>query len=96
MASTPSKKPTHVIGPDGRERTILADARINEIFEVVFGTPAGVKAMDYLKSITINSVAGPEQSDSALRHLEGGRFIVGLISARINLGLQQKRKAGEK
>jgi len=48
--------------------------------------------MDYLKSITINAVAGPEQSDSALRHLEGSRFLVGLIDTRIKLGVKQIAK----
>ena len=48
--------------------------------------------MDYLKSITVNSVAGPEQSDSHLRHLEGSRFLVGLISTRIELGVKQIAK----
>jgi len=47
--------------------------------------------MNYLKSITINAVSGGEISDAALRHLEGMRFLCGVISARIDAGNQQKQ-----
>lgn len=78
-----------IIGPDGRERPASQEARINEWFAHTFRGVAAEHVMDYLKSITINAVAGPEQSDSALRHLEGSRFIVGIIDTRIKLGVKQ-------
>ncbi len=92
----PSKKraPT-VVGPDGRERSVDADKRINEAFAETFRSPAGKKVLEYLRSITINAVAGPEQSDAALRHLEGSRFVVGLIAARYQQGVNQIVKIGD-
>lgn len=78
-------------GPDGIQRTSDQEHRINGAFVDLFGGPNGTFVLNYLKSITINSVAGPEQSDSALRHLEGGRYIVGLISQRIELGVLQRK-----
>lgn len=71
------------------------EARINEWFVHTFRGVNADHVMDYLKSITINAVAGPEQSDSALRHLEGSRFLVGLIDTRIKLGVKQIAKAAK-
>jgi hypothetical protein len=48
-----------------------------------------MSVLQYLKAITIDSVAGPEISDHALRHLEGQRYIVGLIQRRVNKGKSQ-------
>ena len=86
------RRAPRVIGPDGRERPASQEARINEWFAHTFRGVAAEHVMDYLKSITINAVAGPEQSDSALRHLEGSRFLVGLIDMRIKLGIKQIAK----
>tara|TARA_R110000822_G_scaffold177719_1_gene317743 strand:- start:33 stop:323 length:291 start_codon:yes stop_codon:yes gene_type:complete len=85
------KKQIGIVGPDGRERPNDIERRINEAFTEVFKGKAGGYVMNYLKSITLNSVAGPEQSDSALRHLEGGRYIIGLIDTRIKLGISQRK-----
>jgi len=85
------KRQAFVVGPDGRERPPDIERRVNEAFTEVFKGAAGKYVMDYLKGITLNSVAGPEQSDAALRHLEGGRFIVGLIQTRIEIGIKQRK-----
>jgi hypothetical protein len=89
------KRVPKVVGPDGRERLVRLERQINEQFAETFRTPAAKKVLDYLKSITINAVAGPEQSDAALRHLEGSRFIVGLISTRVEMGVNQIAKVKE-
>lgn len=68
---------------DGILRTADAENRLNSIFKGVFSGPGGAEVMAYLKSITINRVTGPDFSSEALRHLEGQRFIVGLIDARM-------------
>lgn len=83
------------MGADGIERTLAMERRINEAFAAVFDSAAGTKAIEYLRSITINTVAGPDQSDAALRHLEGGRYIVGIIDQRIQCGYKQRKGAGE-
>ena len=82
-----------ITGPDGYERTAEAEARINLSAVEVLGDAAGTDLMNYLKSITINRACGPEVSDAALRHLEGQRFIVGLLSQRIALGHKEKTNA---
>jgi hypothetical protein len=85
------RRAASLLGPDGIERPPEIERRINEAFTEIFNSASGTYALNYLKSITINAVAGPEQSDSALRHLEGGRFVVGLIKTRIDLGVQQRK-----
>ena len=37
----------------------------------------------------MDAVAGPEISNESLRHLEGQRYLVGLIQRRTNKGLSQ-------
>ncbi len=56
----------------------------------VFGTEAGQAYLAHLRSITINRVYGPDVSDAELRHMEGQRFIVGLIEHMINQGHKVK------
>ena len=43
-----------------------------------------MSVMQYLKSITVDAVAGPNISDAELRHLEGQRYIIALIVKRSN------------
>ncbi len=84
------RKPT-IVGPDGISRPWEKEDELNADMANLFANPLGTKMLDYLKSITIHSVAGPEQSDSALRHLEGGRYIVGLITARLEMGINKRK-----
>ena len=56
----------------------------------LFNTVSGKQVLKYLKSLTIEAVAGPNISNEELRHLEGQRFVVGLIQRRINKGASQK------
>ena len=51
--------------------------------------------MQYLKSITIDIANGPNISNDELRHLEGQRFVVGLLSSRANHGSLIKSKEGK-
>lgn len=76
---------------DGRRRDAEEERRLNAVIASVLGSAAGREVMDYLRSITINVAAGPEVTDAYLRHLEGQRFIVGLIQNRIDLGHKDKR-----
>jgi hypothetical protein len=70
--------------------------RINELMAVVFKGAAGSAALDYLRSISIERVCGPHASDQELRHLEGMRFIVGVISQRIAAGHKEKQNGRPK
>jgi hypothetical protein len=79
------------VGPDGRQRDAEYEAKLNMACAACFATGAGKMVLEYLRSITTNVASGPEISDRALMHLEGQRFLVGLISQRINLGHREKR-----
>ena len=51
--------------------------------ESLFKSPTGEAVLQYLRSITIEAVSGPNISSEELRHLEGQRYIVGLLERRI-------------
>ena len=82
--------PKVVVGLDNMQRTPDAEEKLNFIFSDTFNTPAGKAVLQSLKSITIEAIAGGEITDHALRHLEGQRYLYGLIQRRINKGLSQK------
>ena len=79
-----------LIGLDNFKRSSDDEEKLNSAFTALFGTDIGMSVLQYLKAITIDSVAGPEISDHALRHLEGQRYLVGLIQRRVNKGKSQK------
>ena len=79
-----------LIGLDNFKRGSDEEENLNSAFSALFGTDIGLSVLQYLKSITIDSVGGPEISDNSLRHLEVQRYIVGLIQRRINKGKSQK------
>jgi hypothetical protein len=74
------------LGVDNFPRTKEDDQIISRNINSVFKTPNGSAVLKYLRSITIESVQGPNASDAELRHLEGQRYLVGLIERRINHG----------
>ena len=71
------------ISIDGFQRNRINDARISTDVAALFNTDLGQQVFKYLKSITIDAVNGPHVTDAELRHLEGQRYIVGLIDRRI-------------
>ena len=71
------------ISIDGFQRNRVNDARISTDVAALFNTDLGQEVFKYLKSITIDAVNGPHVTDAELRHLEGQRYIVGLIDRRI-------------
>lgn len=83
-------KPNRILGLDNFERDTQQEELLNTLFESVFKQENAQEILRYLKQITIESVAGSEISDSALRHLEGQRYIVGLIQRRVNKGRSQR------
>jgi hypothetical protein len=83
VAVSPSRPTPRDIGPDGIPRIGDEQRRLNELMAVTFKGEAGKAALDYLRSISIERVCGPGASDAELRHLEGMRFLVGVISQRI-------------
>ena len=74
---------------DGFTRTKADDLIISRNIEGLFKSPTGEAVLQYLRSITIEAVSGPNISADELRHLEGQRYLVGLIERR----MKQSEKA---
>ena len=71
------------IGLDGIQRSSDKDVQISQNIAQIFESPTGKEVMRYLRSITIEMVNGPNVTTEELRHIEGQRYIVGLIEQRI-------------
>ena len=71
------------IGVDGIQRKADADLQISMNVAEIFGAPTGAEVLRYLRSITIEMVNGPNVTTEELRHIEGQRYIVGLLEQRI-------------
>jgi hypothetical protein len=84
------QKPKTLVGLDGIERQPDQEESLNAVSRALFGSDAGKVFLNYLRSITIETVAGPEVTSEQLRHIEGQRYIVGLIQRRSNKGQSQK------
>ena len=78
------------VGIDGFRRKKSEDAIISKNVASLFSTDTGREVLRYLRSITIESVNGAAVSSDELRHVEGQRYIVGLIEGRINNGHKVK------
>ena len=68
---------------DGIQRSDEAENRINEALALCFSGANGEFALKYLRSISIERVMGPNFDPNSLAHIEGQRFIVGIIEQRI-------------
>lgn len=71
------------IGVDGYQRGSEADSEISQNVAQIFNSPTGKEVLRYLRSVTIEMVNGPNVTTEELRHIEGQRYIVGLIEQRI-------------
>ena len=80
------------IGIDGIQRKSEEDLNISKNIAQIFSTPTGAEVLRYLRSITIGMVNGPNVSTEELRHIEGQRYIVGLLEQRINHAHRSKDK----
>lgn len=78
---------------DGYQRSRKADETISLNIASLFSTELGNDVLKYLRSITIEAVNGAAVTDAELRHMEGQRYIVGLVESRIRHG--QKVKSNE-
>lgn len=85
---------TNPPGPDGVLRSVEEQKRINEVLAIAFRGESGKAALDYLRSISIERVCGPFATDAELRHLEGMRFVVGVISQRVAAHHREQQNAG--
>ena len=72
------------MGIDGINRRQDKDREISQNIATLFGAVTGQAVLRYLRSITIEMVHGPNVTTEELRHMEGQRYIVGLLENRIN------------
>ena len=72
------------MGIDGINRRQDKDREISQNIATLFGSVTGQAVLRYLRSITIEMVHGPNVATEELRHMEGQRYIVGLLENRIN------------
>ena len=68
---------------DGIQRSDEAENKINEALALCFSGANGEFALKYLRSISIERVMGPNFDPNSLAHIEGQRFLVGIIEQRI-------------
>ena len=71
------------IGLDRIARKQTDENKISLNIGALFSEPTGQEVLKYLRSITIEMVSGPNISTDELRHLEGQRYLVGLIERHI-------------
>lgn len=65
-------------------RTEEAEARLDDAVHAAFTTEAGKDTMLWLRSITIQSVLGPDNTAISLAYQEGMRRVVQLLQQRID------------
>lgn len=80
------------IGIDGYQRDAAADTQISQNIAQIYQSPTGQAVLKYLRSITIEMVNGPNVTTEELRHIEGQRYIVGLIEQRVAHAHRSKNK----
>jgi len=85
------EKQSPVKNVDGYIRSAKDEALLNKQFSTLFKGDAGKKVLVYLQSITTEVIAGPNITSNHLFHIEGMRFLVGIIKTRINKGEQDGR-----
>jgi len=61
-------------------------AQLVKIAARLFQTHEGSYLLDYLRAITIERTLGPESSDTLLRHMEGQRQLVAMLTKMVEHG----------
>ena len=69
---------------DGFQRSKKAEIELNGDIAALFKTELGKKVLNYLKSITVDAVAGRDITNDQLRHLEGMRYLYFILKKRID------------
>lgn len=84
--SLPNKDKVISSSFDGFPRKTEDEEMISLNINSLFSQPTGKAVLQYLRSITIEAVHGSAVSNEVLRHVEGSRFIVGVIERRMRHG----------
>jgi len=75
-----------VSGLDGRRYTPEVEAELNLLATRVLGTHDGQRLLNYLRGITMNVAFENDVTPTALMHMEGQRWLVGLLVKRAQAG----------
>lgn len=78
-----SNQPNNRVGIDGVIRPKSDEVIISKNVASLFESETGQEVLKYLRSITIEYVNGPSVTTEELRHIEGQRYLVGVIEQRI-------------
>lgn len=73
-------------GIDGRIYHKHVEADLNLLAARVLGTPDGTRFLNYLRGLTLNTAFPGNVDPGELMHMEGQRYIVGLMMARHKAG----------
>jgi hypothetical protein len=79
-------KPETRKGLDGKVYPASVEEELNRLAARVLGTPDGIRFTNYLRGITMNVAFEGNVDAQALMHMEGQRWIVGLMLARTKAG----------
>lgn len=74
---------------DGVRRLKEQEDELNDTFARIAATPDGKRAIEYLKTISIETWAGAETSGNALFYLEGMRRITAIMINRAKRGREK-------
>ena len=75
---------------DGMATTPAQEDAINDACAAIFKTMAGKTVLAYLRRITVDRIAGREINPNVLLHMEGGRWLYGVLEQRNELGKLKK------
>lgn len=73
-------------GLDGKVYPEEVEHELNTLAARVLGTPDGIRFTNYLRGITMNVAFEGNVDPQALMHMEGQRWLVGLLIARTQAG----------
>ncbi len=74
---------------DDVSRAVFLESNLNLLAARIFATGGGKDFLDYLKTITVSRICTPGVSNRELRHLEGARWLFGVIQARTKAGQKE-------
>ena len=75
-----------------KTRKIQSEQEIARSYTRLFQSDDGQRVLDHLQLSTLYRPLSPDIDDKQLRHLEGQRFLVGLILRMIERGKSPQRK----
>ena len=85
-----AKRPSQYVSPDGLRRPEKMERNLNESFAIIFSSAAGKDVLEYLKSVTTSRVLEPGLPENTYSYQEGARWLMGVISTRIQHGEDKK------